>query len=97
MLHENSFVFLFHAPLVIMIAHVRRQTRHILGLVGLDLALAQVGEPVAESPADIVVFESRVFDRLEEVNGLQVGALISLGISHERRGAMNHQECSARQ
>lgn len=68
---------------MVVVADVGRQAGDILGLVGLDLALSQEGKPVPVPPANIVVFESGVFDRLEEVNGLWL-QLVSLGTSLER-------------
>lgn len=55
---------------MIAIPHVRSQPLIIALSVCLHLAIAQEGEAVLVSVADIVVFESGVFDRLEEMDGL---------------------------
>lgn len=51
--------------------HVRAET-FIVPLLGmrLDFSITEIGEPILVSIADIVIFEARVFDGLEEMNGL---------------------------
>lgn len=55
---------------MVAVPHVCRQAEHVLCLVGLDLTIAQEGKSVSVPPSDIVVFESGILDRLEEVDGL---------------------------
>lgn len=62
---------LLHVPLVVVVAHIRAQALDVLGHVGLDLAVANVGEAIAVAVADIVVLEARSLDGLEEMDSLQ--------------------------
>lgn len=57
-------------PVVIVIANVRAQSQHVSGCRRLDFSVAKEREPILVPISDIVIFEARLFDRLEEVDGL---------------------------
>jgi hypothetical protein len=90
---------LINRPLMITIPHIRRQPMIILPRMRLDLSIAQKCESVVVSVADIVVFESRIFDRFQEMNRL-VSVISPISIScmnnnrHKERGEMSQYPCS---
>lgn len=66
----NPPVVLLDLPFVVGVPHIGAQTQHISRCRGLHVTVTQKGEPVLVSVLNIVVFEARVFDRLEEVDRL---------------------------
>jgi hypothetical protein len=55
---------------MIAISHIGAQSIVIVGSIGLDLSVSEEGEPVSVAVSDIIVLHPRVFDRFEEMNGL---------------------------
>ena len=62
---------LLDIPLVIRVPDIRGEAQHVSRRRRLDVAVAQVREPVLVAVRVIVVFPAGVFDRLEEMDRLQ--------------------------
>lgn len=61
---------LLDVPIVIVVPNVRAQPQHISGSRRLDLSIAKEREPILVSIPDVVIFVTRLFDRLEEMDCL---------------------------
>jgi len=66
------YIALLNRPLVVTTSNVRREALNISLNMRLNLSIPEEGTPVLVAIADIVVFVSRFFDCLEEVDGLAV-------------------------
>ena len=55
---------------MVVAANVWTEQIHVSRSGALDVAVSKVCEAVLVSVADVVVFESRLLDRLQEVDGL---------------------------
>lgn len=69
-LTDAPLAFLLHGPLMVRVANICTEPFDVFGHVRLDLAIPQICKPVAVSVANVVVFEARLFDGLEEMDGL---------------------------
>jgi hypothetical protein len=68
---------LFHGPFMVEGPYIWRQTEHILTRSCLNIPIPEEGEPVLVSIADIVVFESWLLDRFEEVYRLYTASALA--------------------
>jgi len=71
-----------YRPFMITSSHIRCQSINVLGIRSLDAAITQERKSVLISVGDIIIFDSGVFDGLQEMNGL-----FAIGQQWQQQGA----------